>query len=222
MSEDEFREDSLPIIKSEHNLPIILMRMFIVSMVLNFILILALIFRPSKIEKVPYIVEFKTSHENYVIVKKANTDILSKRALVHRELKGYVEARETINKIDEARKWANIIRLKSNTAVYQLFLDTFDAKRVLWDIEGFSRECKVSNISDIVFKPSQNKFISIIEFSITDRYSNDTKKQLFYKVTIEYEFIDKEINLEDETLNPLGTNIIGYSITTINKKGINK
>lgn len=203
--------------KSERNLPIILMRIIISLTVLIVILILALIFRPSTIEKEPYLVEFKTAQENYVVLQKAGADALSNKATVHRELKGYVEARENINKIDESRRYLNIVRAKSSAEVYQRFVDTFEAKNALWNTEGFSRECIVSNISDVVYSPVENKFIAIVEYSLIDKYADSTTTELFYKTTIEYEFVDHKISAEDLTLNPLGTNIIGYSISTVNK-----
>ena len=216
----EQREDEIAKLKSEKNILIVMSRV-IISLVVVIISLVGLIISlfPLK-EKDPYFVEFKTAKENYVVVRKANKELLSKDAVVQRELKGYVVARETINKIDEIRKWRDIVRLKSSPEVYAIFHKQSLAKEALWNTEGFSRECVVTNISEILKDIKSNQFISIVEYTIIDRYPNNNQppSELNFKATIKYEFNDQKISLENLTLNPLGTHIIAYKISEIEEK----
>jgi type IV secretory pathway component VirB8 len=209
------RENRIKHMKSTRNIIIILAR---VIMILGFIvvvlLILLLFLFPLK-EKVPYFVEFKTSQENFVVVRKANKELLSNTALIERELKGYVLARETINKIDEIRKWRDIVRVKSSKDVYNSFYKDSEAKIALWNTKGFSREAQIKSISHILSDISSNQFISIVEYSLIDRYENQSPSTLNFKATIKYEFNDQKISTKDLTLNPLGTYVIAYQISEI-------
>ena len=213
------------IIKSDHvetekeikNLPIILTKIIFILVLVIIAQCVAIVTMLPLKEKVPYIVEFKTSMENYVIVRKANKEVLSEKALIHKEIEDYVKARETINQMDEIRRYTKIIRLKSSTEVYERFLNTYQANKHLWTITGFKRACDIITTSDIIYNVKENEFISIIEYKLTDKYNDGTSaKPKFYKTTIRYEFIDQKISKADLTLNPIGTHIIDYSISILN------
>jgi type IV secretion system protein VirB8 len=201
--------------KALENLPIILLR---VIFVLAFLLIVAIVgitlLFPLK-EKEVFFVEFKTSQENYVVVKKANQTILSNRALIHSELEGYVVARETINQTDENRRYKNIVRVKSSQKVYEQFLNTFRSNKDMWNIEGFKRSCKINSINDVLYDTKTNNYVAIVEYSLTDTFTTGTPEVRSYKATLQYRFVDQNINLEDLTLNPIGTEIIEYSIAPL-------
>jgi type IV secretion system protein VirB8 len=214
----EEKSEGLQTQKALQDLPVILVRVIVV-LVLTIIveaIAIATLF-PLK-EKELYFVEFKSSQENYVVVRKANTEMLSNKALLHSEIEGYIIARENINQIDDIRRYTQIIRLKSSETVYKSFLNSYQANRELWNIEGFKRKCNIKSISDILFEPTANEFIAIAEYSLTDEYENGTEPVTrWYKVTVRYNFTDQKISTENLTLNPLGTNIIGYAITTLDQ-----
>lgn len=202
--------------KALQNLPVILVRVIVALVVVVIMLAIAIItLFPLKTKEV-FFVEFKSAKENYVVVKKANQQILSNRALLHSEIEGYIKARENINQIDEVRRYTQIVRLKSSESVYKDFLNTYQANREIWKIDGFTRTCQIKSISDILFEPSANEYIAIVEYSLTDKYPDGTPSLTqWYKVTVRYNFVNQKISTEDLTLNPLGTNIIGYAITTL-------
>jgi len=211
--------DSLESQKALQNLPVILVRVIIALVVVIIILAIAIItLFPLKTKEV-FFVEFKSSQENYVVVKRANEKILSNKALLHKEIRGYIIARENINQIDEVRRYTQIVRLKSGESVYKTFLKTYQANKEIWRIDGFTRKCKIKGISDVLFEPSANEYIAIAEYSLTDEYSDGTPSfTRWYKVTVRYHFVNQKISTEDLTINPLGTEIIGYAITTLDQE----
>lgn len=204
--------------KALQDLPVILVRVIVALVVVIIMLAIAIATLFPLKEKELFFVEFKSSQENYVVVKKANAKILSNKALLHRELSGYIIARENINQIDDVRRYTQIVRLKSSASVYKTFLNSYQANRELWDVEGFKRKCKIKSISDVLFEPTANEYIAIAEYSLTDEYVDGTAPVTrWYKVTIRYHFTDQKISTEDLTLNPLGTDVIGYAITTLDQ-----
>ena len=212
----EHKSDSLPTQKALQNLPIILVRVIFImgAVIITLLVVIALLF-PLK-EKIPYLVEFKTSQDNYVTVRKANKETRSDKAIIHREIKGYVKARETIDQVDELRRYTKIVRLKSSPRVYETFLNSYQGKKELWEIEGFVRSSKIENVSDVVFSPQENEYITIVEFSITDSYRDGTTtKSHFYKATMRYGFSDQKISQEDLTLNPMGLNVVDYVVSNL-------
>ncbi|WP_321778818.1 type IV secretion system protein [Sulfurimonas sp.] len=208
--------------KALQDLPVILMKVvfaLIIVIIIEAISIATLF--PLK-EKEVFFVEFKSSQENFVVVKKANATILSNKALLHNEIEGYIIARENINQIDEVRRYTQIVRLKSNDSIYKTFLNSYQANKGLWKLEGFKRKCKIKSISDVLFEPQANEYIAIAEYSLTDEYADGAASlKRWFKVTVRYNFINQKISTENLTLNPLGTNIIGYAITTLDQ-GIKK
>jgi len=211
--------DTLETQKALQDLPVILVRVIVALVVVIIMLGVAIVsLFPLKTKEV-FFVEFKSSQENYVVVKKANQQILSNRALIHNEIEGYIKARENINQIDEVRRYTQIVRLKSSENVYKAFLNTYQANKEIWKIDGFKRTCNIKSISDVLFEPSANEYIAIAEYSLTDEYLDGTPPVTrWYKVTVRYNFVNQKISTDDLTLNPLGTNIIGYAITILDQE----
>ncbi|RLA84662.1 MAG: hypothetical protein DRG78_00750 [Epsilonproteobacteria bacterium] len=216
------KENSLETSKSERNIAITLSKLVALLVIIIVGLIIERIVTPPKIIYKPYFVEFKTSDENYVIVRAANQTILSDKAVANKEIKGYVEARESINKGDEKEKWTNVIRLKSSDDIWNSYIREQDIKEALWNKKGFVRTCEVTNISNVRYEPKLNQYISIVSYTLKDEHSNEPIQILKMKTTVIFHFIDKKISNKNLLINPLGTEITAYSQSEISElKGEN-
>jgi len=126
----------------------------------------------------------------------------------------YINARETYDPGTYSYKYNTVVRLLSNGPVYSAFRqsvkqDAPDSPRRFGN-KG-SRTIKIKSISDLKTGPDQPGYAMHVRFSQTDTgISYSRTKNLL--ATINFDFVDMSLTMEQRAVNPLGFQVTGYSI----------
>ena len=176
----------------------------------------------------PFIVQIE---ENTGIITKVNNEAIrtlpTEKAVRNASLVRYVLAREGYNYADYSFNYYQIVRLMSNKNTYQDFIATVsgegpDNPTTL----GFEKKIDVKIKSLINLDESQNLVQIRVEkatlqsgVGASEEAFKQNKKS--YIITLRYEYKDLDLSETERYINPLGLQIIAYSINEeINAKSI--
>ncbi|PAF49635.1 hypothetical protein BKH41_01920 [Helicobacter sp. 12S02232-10] len=178
---------------------------FFITTLIELILIISLF--PLK-EKVPYLVTFATSTQNFAIVQKADSKITANVALIRQLLGAYILNRESINRIDDEMRF-DIVREQSTPEVWQIFEKIVAKQDSIYTNNNLKRNVQIINISTI------KKGYANADVNITLYANGLLQSEKRYRIVIAYEFKPIEIDFQSMPKNPTGFMVTGYAITEI-------
>jgi type IV secretion system protein VirB8 len=190
--------------------------------------ILGIIELNSKKVYEPFIVQVE---ENTGIITKVNNEAIrtlpTEKAVRNASLVRYVLAREGYNYADYSFNYYQIARLMSNKNVYQDFVSGIDANNPESPVSlGFDKRIDVRIKSLIDLDESQNLVQIRIEKAVlgsgvVSSEDNFRQSKKSYIITLRYEYKDLDLSETERYINPLGLQVIAYSINEeINAKSI--
>jgi type IV secretion system protein VirB8 len=190
--------------------------------------ILGIIELNSKKVYEPFIVQVE---ENSGIITKVNNESIrtlpTEKAVRNASLVRYVLAREGYNYADYNFNYYQITRLMSNKTVYGDFINNVSGDSPDSPISlGFAQRIDVKITSLIDLDEGQNLVQIRIEkaklssgASASEENFKQNKKS--YIITLRYEYRDLDLSETERYINPLGMQIIAYSINEeVNAKSI--
>lgn len=166
----------------------------------------------------PFIVQIE---ENTGIITKVNNskirDLPAEKAVRNATLVRYVLARETYNYSDFQFNYYQIARLMSDSSVYRAF-----AASVSKDTPGspvnYGFEKKVdAKIKSLIDLDEKNNLVQIrIAKAVIPAASSNQeafdKNEKSYIITLRYEYKNLDLSETERYINPLGMQVIAYSI----------
>lgn len=172
-------------------------------------LILIIFLFPLK-EKEPYLIGFSEASQNFVTIEKANRTISSNEALIRSLIGSYILNRETINHIDDQKRY-EIIKYQSNSKVWNNFEAIVAQEKSIYTNVNLIREIQIINISK--WRDGYANVDVVIKLLNSNGMNLESEKR--YRITIVYKFINQKITFENIPINPTGFQVIDYSITQI-------
>ncbi len=159
-------------------------------------------------EKIPVVVEFSTSDNNFVVVQSGKENITSNFLLVRMFLKEYVVNREKVDKITEDQRYLKIYTMSAGR-VFDDFKKVYgNPETGLFYVDKFKRSIMIISDSRIA------RDIHQIEFNTIDKYDDERKATVSeWVTTLRYKFVKQKVSYEKAELNPLGLLITEYSTT---------
>jgi len=182
----------------------------IVSMLGNVALALALarVF-PLK-EVVPMVLTVADRANQIVRVEPFELKTKGFELFVEALLKGYVEKRETIDLHTEVPRWQEVNWLSSDevwSAFKRLMEKTNkDSPFERFKHEAVTRTVHVKNVSRVAER------VYRVEWDSADSHLTEQRGQGDWVSTISIRFEEKAVSYEDRYMNPIGLQVIGYSV----------
>jgi type IV secretion system protein VirB8 len=132
-------------------------------------------------------------------------------------LKGYVEKRETIDLHTEVPRWQEINWLSSDN-VWNAFRQLMekgnkDSPFERYKREGVTRAVHVSVVSEV----SPNVFRA--EWDSIDSHLTEPRGRGHWISTITVAFQEKAVKVDDRYMNPIGLQVVGYSVDHVDNGG---
>ncbi len=166
---------------------------------------LALLFPLKKTEYVLY--EFSPYGISYKKIASSEDVIERSEILVGAFMRNYVFNREVIDNLTEADRFLKIAE-QSSTEVFEQFKELYNKIKLNLGEKGTRKiEIKI----DYPFNNDYNAFVYVVEFMVINIKNNKEVKQ-HYKAIIGYELNEQKIRLDNFTQNPLGVDVVSYSI----------
>ncbi|MBZ7963315.1 virulence protein [Campylobacter sp. W0049] len=219
MAFNDEKKDPNFIFALERNIKAYMLWIIIILTAIVISLSVAITFLTPLKEVKPYLVFFSNAETNFVKVEQAGMDMRADENLLKSILAGYVQKRETINRIDDVQRYEEI-RMQSKKNVWDTFVNLVKTPNSIYTSNGVYRTIEIINVSIL------NKNIATIDFfaKITNRDGsvNSYKK---YRATLYFDFQPIEMTYNSVPKNPTGFIVEQYSITDIidddNLKGKN-
>lgn len=181
---------------------------FFITTIICLLLIIALF--PLK-EKEPYLVGFSDATQNFVNIERADSTITSNEALVRSLIGAYILQRETINHIDDKKRF-EIIKAQSSAKVWNNFEAIVAQEKSIYTNKNLMREIEIINIAK--WKDGYSNVDIVVRlFNATSGMSLESEKR--YRVIVVYRFEKQKITFDNIPINPTGFKVIDYAITQI-------
>ncbi len=176
----------------------------------------------------PFIVQIE---ENTGIITKVNNssvrDLPAEKAVRNASMVRYILARESYNYADYKFNYNQIVRLMSSKPVYNEFNALINSANPESPIPlGYGARIEVRIKSLIDLNEAEN-LIQIrigkarIPTNTLNREESFKKAEKSYIITVRYQYRDLDLSETERYINPLGMQIIAYSITEeVNAKNI--
>lgn len=181
---------------------------FFATTIVCLFLIIALF--PLK-EKEPYLVGFSDVAQNFVTIEKADSVITSNEALVRSLIGAYILQRESINHIDDKKRF-NIIKAQSSSKVWNNFEAIIAQEKSIYTNKELLREIEIVNIAK--WKDGYSN-VDIVARLFNTSTGMQLESEIRYRVIIVYRFDKQKITFENIPINPTGFKVIDYAITQI-------
>lgn len=153
--------------------------------------------------------EFSNGGNNFVKITKAGEEIRSRPLLIAHFLRAYVQAREPINKVDEAERYAAVVRAMSSDKIFSAFRAAYGNKSSPLYKDGFKRSIEIVRDSAI------DAGIHQIEFKTkdsTDGVKGENVQE--WVANIAYTFDAQAVSFDDRHFNPIGMIITEYTLSS--------
>lgn len=181
---------------------------FFGTTIICLLLILALF--PLK-EKEPYLVGFSDATQNFVNIERADSTITSNEALVRSLIGAYILQRETINHIDDKKRFS-IVKEQSSSKVWNNFEAIVSQEKSIYTNKSLMREVEIINIAK--WKDGYSNVDVVIRLLNTETGMRlESEKR--YRIIIVYRFEKQKISFDNININPTGFKVIDYAITQI-------
>lgn len=181
---------------------------FFATTIVCLLLIMALF--PLK-EKEPYLVGFSDVTQNFVTIERADSTITSNESLVRSLIGAYIMQRETINHIDDKKRY-QIVKAQSSSKVWNNFEAIVAQEKSIYTNNDLMREVEIINIAK--WKDGYSNVDVVIRlYNTALGMSLESEKR--YRIIIVYKFESQKITFENIPINPTGFKVIDYAITQI-------
>ena len=181
---------------------------FFATTIVCLFLIIALF--PLK-EKEPYLVGFSDVAQNFVTIEKADSVITSNEALVRSLIGAYILQRESINHIDDKKRF-KIVKEQSSSKVWNNFEAIVSQEKSIYTNKSLMREVEIINIAK--WKDGYSNVDVVIRLlNIETGMRLESEKR--YRIIIVYRFEKQKISFDNININPTGFKVIDYAITQI-------
>lgn len=160
-------------------------------------------------EKVPVYVEFQSGGNNFVRIARAGEDLTNNQALVALMLRKYVMDRETVNKIDEKQRYAQVFSM-STEGTADTFRKLYGGKDALVHQPGRKREVIIERDTALDYGISQVAFRTI---DTNESKSSQEPVVNKWVATIAYDFYPQLVNIDNKHLNPMGLFVTEYTLS---------
>ena len=181
---------------------------FFGTTIICLLLILALF--PLK-EKEPYLVGFSDATQNFVNIERADSTITSNEALVRSLIGAYILQRESINHIDDKKRF-KIVKEQSSSKVWNNFEAIVSQEKSIYTNKSLMREVEIINIAK--WKDGYSNVDVVIRLlNIETGMRLESEKR--YRIIIVYRFEKQKISFDNININPTGFKVIDYAITQI-------
>lgn len=181
---------------------------FFVTTIICLLLIIALF--PLK-EKEPYLVGFSDATQNFVNIERADSTITSNESLVRSLIGAYILQRETINHIDDKKRFETI-KAQSSAKVWNNFEAIVAQEKSIYTNKNLMREIEIINIAK--WKDGYSNVDIVVKlFNTGTGMQLESEKR--YRVIVVYRFEKQKITFDNIPINPTGFKVIDYAITQI-------
>jgi type IV secretion system protein VirB8 len=182
----------------------------IVSMLGNVALGLAIVrFFPLK-EVVPMVLTVTDRANQIVRVEPFELKTRGFELFVQALLKSYVEKRETIDLHSEVPRWQEVNWLSSDEVwlVFKHLMEKSNKESPFerYKREGVTRSVHVKNVSRVA------EHVYRVEWDSADAHLTEPRGQGNWVSTISIAFEEKAVSYEDRYMNPIGLQVVGYSV----------
>lgn len=180
---------------------------FFITTIISLILIISLL--PLK-EKEPYLVGFSNAAQNFVTIEKASSAITSNESLVRSLIGAYILNRESINHIDDKKRF-EVIKAQSSPKVWSNFEALIAQEQSIYTNPNLIREIEIINIAK--WKDGYSNVDVVIRLFNANGMVLESEKR--YRIIVVYKFINQKITFDNIPINPTGFQVIDYAITQI-------
>lgn len=204
------KKDPHFIYKLERNIKAYMLYTIIILAFIIVLLALAISFLTPLKETKPYLVMFSNAESNFVKIAEANLDIRSDIGLLKNILSGYVQNRESINRIDDIQRY-ELIRVQSDRSVWEAFQNLVKSKNSVYTTSNLYRAVKIINVAIL------SKNVATVDFTIEQSNKQRTELRWFnYRATLNYDFVPNEDTYSSNLSNPTGFVVKEYALSNIN------
>ena len=166
---------------------------------------IALLFPLKKTKYVLY--EFSPYGIAYKKIASSEDVVGRSEVLVGAFMRQYVFNREVIDNLTEADRFAKVAE-QSSIEVFNQFKELYNKIKKNLGAKGTRKiEIKI----DYPFNNDYNTSVYVVEFVVINIKNKKDVKQ-HYKAIIGYELNEQKIRLDNFTQNPLGVDVVSYSI----------
>jgi type IV secretion system protein VirB8 len=132
-------------------------------------------------------------------------------------LKGYVQKRETIDLHTEVPRWQEVNWMSSDE-VWNAFKQLMEKSNRDSPFERYKREGVTRGVHvSVVTEVSPNVYR--VEWSSEDSRLTEPRGHGHWISTITIAFQEKAVRLEDRYMNPIGLQVVGYSVDHVDDRG---
>ncbi|ARJ57142.1 type IV secretion system protein [Campylobacter cuniculorum] len=204
------KKDPHFIYKLERNVKAYMLYTIIILAFIIVLLALAISFLTPLKETKPYLVMFSNAESNFVKIAEANLDIRSDVGLLKSIISGYVQNRESINRIDDIQRY-ELIRVQSDRSVWEAFQNLVKSKNSVYTTSNLYRAVKIINVAIL------SKNVATVDFTIEQSNKQRTELRWFnYRATLNYDFVPNEDTYSSNLSNPTGFVVKEYALSNIN------
>ena len=184
---------------------------FIVSMLGNVALGLALARLFPLKEVVPMVLTLSNRADQIVRVEPFEVETKGFELFVEALLKGYVEKRETIDLHTEVPRWQEVNWLSSEEVwlAFKHLMEKANKESPFerYRREGVTRGVHVKNVSKVA------EHVYRVEWESADAHLTEPRGEGHWVSTISVAFEEKAVRYENRYMNPIGLQVVGYSVT---------
>lgn len=177
--------------------------------IITLVVAIILMFPLKKTEYVLY--EFSSSGQTFYRIEDASKVTNRSLKLLRMIARNYINKRETIDRLTELERFKTIKELSSAKVFDDFELSYTKVNKAIGD-KGKRR---IVIELDNPFNNNWNSRVHIVDFATIDEIDNKKIKQ-YWKAVISYRFNEQKIRVDDLVQNPLGVEVIDYSITKRN------
>ena len=193
--------------------------LFFVAMVFSFFLLLMLLILTPLKKTVPYIIEVDSLGNMSAIDPGKKNIIQSKGAVMNKYfLRTFVINYNEFD-IHSIQHNFDVVQLMSNSSVFNTYKQAVTSKDAPLNVFKYDDDVKVT-INNISFLPTDKGQRNIAQVLYTTKViqSNDGKLNPVYGsnkylATIEFDYDKKITSGDDQLINPLGFQVVSYSVT---------
>lgn len=171
------------------------------------------LFPLKTVEYVMY--EFRSSGQTFYRIDNAQKLISRKSALIRYALREYVVNKEAINHKTETDRFVRTSNM-STIQVFNQFKQRYQESQIFFK----DKKRSITIELDTPFANSWEQQVHIIDFSTVDEDNKGNKVRKYWQVTMSYIFNQQKVRLDDLVHNPLGLEVVSYSINK--RKSINE
>lgn len=186
----------------------ILGRCCIALAVLCVVLAAAIIIMLPLKENTPFLVEFKKTSDNVVLIQKADGKVQGNQMLLSSILCTYVTDRESVDKITEAAIRYPRVRDMSSDAVWDAFQKIYgNPETGPYFQKGLKRAIRITSYSRLA------EGIHRIEFQRVDTLDGQQGEAVTkWAAVLRYTFVDRKVTEAEALRNPTGLIVTEYTI----------